>query len=202
MSKREGRAGNADPMGLGGRTESRKKAFNPTIEEEKINECIDWGLRERAQGTIPPPQDDLDGVREQKLREFLQKYGVDKPSKGALYVPRIIGKGTPAREYELQGIRGALSVFLGVPPQEWPFSRNCCSYSWLDDHMALWLRGGKPAVFTSQPYAKDTADFRDLISEVAGVFEEHGLNLEVDPAASWWFPGRTILIVVTKRGCV
>lgn len=59
-----------------------------------------------------------------------------------------------------------------------------------DDHVSLWLKGGKPDVYVSQPYALGV----DTLREMARMADDHGLDVHVDAKSSWWFPGHTLFI--------
>lgn len=62
------------------------------------------------------------------------------------------------------------------------------------DHVNLFLRDGKAAAFTSQPYGLDWERLRSTVE----FCKAHELEVSIDGAMSWHFPGDTILLHFTK----
>jgi hypothetical protein len=59
------------------------------------------------------------------------------------------------------------------------------------DHSTLWLRGGRPEVFVTQPY-----NWGDDTAQAAVAFaREHGLRFTIRPDLSWHYPGHTMLVL-------
>ena len=65
------------------------------------------------------------------------------------------------------------------------------------DHWRLWIRDGRPACFTSEPYGLNERDRRE-IQELA---EKYGLVVVIrPPEESLWYPGRTWFIQLWASG--
>ncbi len=63
------------------------------------------------------------------------------------------------------------------------------------DHMSIWNKDGKPYAYVMQPYQLSAGEIKELT-----VFcEEHNLSLDIDSQRSWDYPGRTLLVVLTKK---
>jgi len=60
-----------------------------------------------------------------------------------------------------------------------------------EDHISLWNKDGKPALFVCQPYHAD-------VHQLVHWCEERGLRASVQARRSWWFPGSTLLIEVSR----
>jgi hypothetical protein len=64
------------------------------------------------------------------------------------------------------------------------------------DHVHLWLDpGGRPAIVTMEPYDPEPSDL------VAATEALHPLGLAVrtSRSGSWWYPGETTLIEITRK---
>lgn len=61
------------------------------------------------------------------------------------------------------------------------------------DHLAEWEKDGKTTAITSQPYGISFSALKAIVRYC----EQNNFEAEID-AGSWWFPGRTVLIVFTK----
>jgi hypothetical protein len=64
---------------------------------------------------------------------------------------------------------------------------------WLD-HVAVWNKNGRPAVFTSQPYGLCWEALCGLVD----FCRQNGLEAKVDASGSWHYPGSTVLIAVVR----
>jgi hypothetical protein len=62
------------------------------------------------------------------------------------------------------------------------------------DHVHLWLRDGRPAALTFQPYTWGPAHEAELVKDL----EPFGLTFQVSKTESWWWPGKTWLVVVER----
>ena len=65
------------------------------------------------------------------------------------------------------------------------------------DHADLWLRGGLPTVWTSQPYG---AIGSNALRELLEFASERDSYLSVSAVDSWHFPGRTVLVALWRPG--
>lgn len=65
------------------------------------------------------------------------------------------------------------------------------------DHADLWLRGGIPTVWTSQPYEAVGGDDLREIQEFAAGMKAY---LSISAIDSWHFPGRTVLVALWRPG--
>ncbi len=63
------------------------------------------------------------------------------------------------------------------------------------DHPDLWLKDGKPYMFTSQPY-RITKDFLEIARNIC---VEHDLEMTIDAREAWYMPGRTVLVAFRKK---
>jgi hypothetical protein len=64
------------------------------------------------------------------------------------------------------------------------------------DHMSLWLKDRRPAVYVSQPYHLSWDTLQELVTFGA----RWGLTIDVEPWPSWHFPSRVLTILVRARG--
>ena len=64
-----------------------------------------------------------------------------------------------------------------------------------DDHFSLWLKGGKPHAYISQPYELSLNDAKELVNFCG----EYNLDLLIRAFPSWHFPGRVLTVEVTKQ---
>lgn len=127
-------------------------------------------------------------MRRAKLFEtFLSTFQVDKIAEG-IPCPRRLGRGKGGGAlwciYTHQN-RKCLCRYGTPPPGR---------YDWVD-HPVLYLRDGRPAVFTSQPYGTD----RKPDDAVKQFCEEQGLEIHLlGNDASFYNPGSTSLIVIAR----
>jgi hypothetical protein len=63
------------------------------------------------------------------------------------------------------------------------------------DHITLWNKDGKPAIYVSQPYG---LSYKDL-QETLAFCEAYHLNVLVDTWPSWHFPGHTLSLLYTAK---
>lgn len=63
------------------------------------------------------------------------------------------------------------------------------------DHASIWNREGKPAALVYHPY--NSLDSDQLLA-LTKMCEERGLQFEVS-VTSWYFPGRTLMVIVSRR---
>jgi hypothetical protein len=98
-----------------------------------------------------------------QYKEYFRKQrSLDKPSPGRFNVFTLFGK----KQGSLENPRGT-------------------------DHPEVWLRKGRPVLFTSQPYALGTEDLRQLLhlcSEFCGEVTIH--------TGSYYFPGATLMVEI------
>lgn len=106
-----------------------------------------------------------------RLQQFASKY---KPSAGHACLGRLLGK----RCYQYRG--GRTDVPCRLPGS---------------DHYNLWLREGKPFLYTSEPYGLLMED----VEEMLAVCKAHGLTFDIS-AGSFYFPGATLLVKVRRDG--
>lgn len=71
---------------------------------------------------------------------------------------------------------------------------NPVRFGWMD-HPSLWVRGGKPFSFVSQPYGLSLEDLKQIVAYC----EEHNLNALVDAGMSWHCPGSTVAVELTRK---
>ena len=64
-----------------------------------------------------------------------------------------------------------------------------------DDHVSLWTKDGKPAVYVSQPDNLGLGDLRGIVAAC----DRYGLDLSVS-AGSWYFPGSTLMVEYRQAG--
>lgn len=106
---------------------------------------------------------------------FAQAYGL-KPCRGRLCIQRLLGK-----THRYPGRRGEDGCVC-TPPH--------------DDHPSLWRRGGKPAVWVSQPYPMPLPDLQEMFR----FGEEFGLKVELDTWPSWHAPGQVLTVLFIAPG--
>ncbi|EEG78368.1 hypothetical protein [Dethiobacter alkaliphilus] len=94
-----------------------------------------------------------------------------------------------AEKHGLTESRGAttLKKFLGKDPGR--------KYPPGADHKSIWNKDGKPYAYVMQPYSLGWTDLKALVD----FCEQHGLDMSMDAQSSWDYPGRTMLIVLTKK---
>lgn len=61
------------------------------------------------------------------------------------------------------------------------------------DHVHTWTRDGRQVLMTCQPYDVQS----DEHGPIRKAFASLGFMAEIDPGASWWYPGESTLIVVS-----
>lgn len=59
-----------------------------------------------------------------------------------------------------------------------------------DDHVSIWQDGNR-RVYVSQPYHLDLDTMREIVAHC----DQHQMTVEIQPDASWWFPGSTLAIL-------
>lgn len=140
-------------------------------------ECVDVRrkINNVPSGSIIPPGGDME-----VLSNFMERYKLDKPTSGRVCINRLRGKQCSFSTHDHPHTLDSL------------IKKNK-SYCRLTDHVALWLRDGKPAVWTSQPYGPLDGI---VLAEAAEACRELGLELTVS-SGSWWYPGWTVLLMVT-----
>lgn len=116
-----------------------------------------------------------DALEDVYLDEFKSAYVVDRASTTAC-IGRLIGGWGGCKH----GWNQPRDVPDDHPPCNPPHS----------DHADLWLRDGEPAAFTMHLYDVD----QEVLDDVLAFADTHGLEVSVE-AGSWYFPGRTTLIV-------
>lgn len=62
------------------------------------------------------------------------------------------------------------------------------------DHAEMFIRDGKPAILTFQPYHLSFDTLRALVETCV----RNGLRFDIDTRASWYFPGAVALVEVTR----
>ena len=70
------------------------------------------------------------------------------------------------------------------PPQDLPL---------FADHTDLWIKGGRPFLWTSQPYSLTNAGIKEL-----GGLIDLGLGATISAHRSWHFPGSTVMVELQK----
>lgn len=69
-----------------------------------------------------------------------------------------------------------------------------------DDHALSWYKpqatGGPLHVFVSQPYENTVRG--DGVTEMQKACDEHGLSMSIRPDLSWWYPGKTTLVIIAR----
>lgn len=113
-----------------------------------------------------------EAVAETRQQRFGARHKV-KPSGGSATIARLIGKGLSQEDRYLLRPPGA-------------------------DHDSLWLRDGKPVMFVTQPYELH----RDGMREIVAFCDQWNLDVTVDTADSWHFPGWTTLLRYERQGGV
>ncbi len=107
-----------------------------------------------------------EATSEASMKAWATRYGVNRSS-GHICIQRVIGKNCKYR-----GVIGKSCM----PP--------------MADHCSLWLKGGKPYVFVSQPYPSSAIDL-----VVAFEFaRENKLALRIGTWPSWHFPGSVLMM--------
>lgn len=92
---------------------------------------------------------------------------------------------------ESRTVPGCYHRLLGDTSCQW-----ACRDLPLVDHHSLWNRDGQPFVFVYHPYTElDTDSMRTLLR----MSDEMGLEFRLS-AESWYFPSRTLMIMVIRRG--
>ncbi len=61
------------------------------------------------------------------------------------------------------------------------------------DHVDIWIRDGKPACITSQPYGIGGK----AIAALERLRIEHNLEITIEAGGSWHFPGSTALVTIS-----
>lgn len=64
------------------------------------------------------------------------------------------------------------------------------------DHTTFWLKGGRPAVYATQPYQLSSANLDKIIE----FCKHYRLELRISTDDSWHNPGETTLVMVARRG--
>lgn len=116
-----------------------------------------------------------DGLEDVYREEFEEEYNVEKTASTAC-IGRLIGGWSMCKH---SGNRPK-NTPEDFPPHKPPHV----------DHADLWLRDGEPAAFTMHLY--DVG--REVVEDVVSFADTHDLLVSVE-AGSWYFPGRTTLIV-------
>ena len=62
------------------------------------------------------------------------------------------------------------------------------------DHTDLWIKNGRPFLWTTQPYGLDDPG----IKELAGLIDL-GLDARISAHRSWHFPGSTVMVELKKN---
>lgn len=62
------------------------------------------------------------------------------------------------------------------------------------DHTSLLFQLGKPVSFISQPYGLGWSTLKELVE----LCSKRGLEASIDASTSWHFPGRTLLVDITR----
>lgn len=75
----------------------------------------------------------------------------------------------------------------------YPSLRDPCTVPGAD-HSVLWLKDGKPARFTTQPYGLSWETLRELVRYC----EDRGLEAHIDARMAWHFPTQTILVEIER----
>jgi len=99
------------------------------------------------------------------------------PSKSHACVARLLGKRCPWSLREPKP---------GHPPCRPPGA----------DHPLLWLRNGKPAVYTFEPYGMSLDTLRELVA----FCDRWGLDLHISGWPAGWFPGATVWVELRVAG--
>jgi hypothetical protein len=63
------------------------------------------------------------------------------------------------------------------------------------DHSSLWLKDGQPYAYVIQPYELSDSN----IKELKGFCDENSLKLNIRAWESWYFPGASLLVVLTRK---
>lgn len=116
-----------------------------------------------------------DGLEDVYREEFEEEYNVEKTALTAC-IGRLIEGWTQCKH----GWGSPRDPPSDHPPCKPP---HC-------DHGALWTRDSEPVAFTMHLY--DVG--RDVVEDVVSFADTHDLLVSVE-AGSWYFPGRTTLIV-------
>lgn len=105
---------------------------------------------------------------------WARRYGL-KRSSGHSCVARLLGKRCRYGEYKAGD----------APPCRPPGS----------DHADLWIKNGKPAVYTFQPYGLSY----DTLKKLLDFCERWGLEVHIDTWPAGHFPGSVLWVEVTPK---
>lgn len=107
-------------------------------------------------------------VREKEKQYFIQSYKL-KESKGRICIHRLTGK------------KCTHNLVDCIPPGS--------------DHSHLWLKNGKPYMFTSQPYSLEHKELVMLIDYC----NKNGLHLHITGMKQWHCPGKVFTVMITAK---
>jgi hypothetical protein len=94
-----------------------------------------------------------------------------------------------AEGLRLSSSSNGFAALLGLRWHEAPLASFGSSLAW-NDHGDLWHRGGRPIVYTSQPYGEPPRDVLDALTM------RFALDIDVrPPSESWYYPGSTSLVI-------
>lgn len=65
------------------------------------------------------------------------------------------------------------------------------------DHTSVWLRRDREYVYITQPYGLNWEQLQGIVDMCRG----QGLEARISASESWHFPGSTVAVIVTRRGC-
>lgn len=126
-----------------------------------------------------------DGIRErvERFREFVERYRIVEMAPGPWCPCRV-----RSRRCDPRNLNAGDGHHCCLEP-DW---LDLHSHDWLD-HRRVWLTASGDRIFTSQPYELLETD-RDRLREF---LKRRGLRVSFSDEDSWWFPGKTTLVVLT-----
>jgi len=135
------------------------------------------------------------------LEKLIEEEGLDKAERAAAEV-----FSSARRDYYLKGYKESTGAVCLSRIIRGGGSCRCFSeyYENLNlphsapgsDHVTILLEKGRPAVYHSQPYSLSFSEAQELVD----MCRNYNLEFKIDAHSSWWFPGHTISIWITRKG--
>lgn len=111
-------------------------------------------------------------------KAWAERYGLER-SRGHACVARLLGKRCWQSGWHVRGAEEA-------PPCRPPGS----------DHADLWIKNGKPVVYTFQPYGLD----HNTLERLLDFCGRWGLEIHIDTWPAGHFPGAVLWVEITPKG--